>query len=132
LYNHSTKEYFQPSANVTKIFQEQKDMQKSLGFNPNISLRETYPRIHTRKVPEVEKEEIPIVLQQGHSHYEIRQIASIKLNQKEIIRKGSFVLVNHLKYNKKNQIMYDEHILTFHSMPTRKQAQEKEEHSQLV
>ena len=101
LYNHSTKEYFQPSANVTKIFQEQKDMQKSLGFNPNISLRETYPRIHTRKVPEVEKEEIPIVLQQGHSHYEIRQIASIKLNQKEIIRKGSFVLVNHLKYKKK-------------------------------
>jgi hypothetical protein len=37
LYNHSTKEYFQPSSSVTKIFQEQKDMQNSLNFNPNIS-----------------------------------------------------------------------------------------------
>jgi hypothetical protein len=94
LYDHERKIYFQSSPYITDFFMNTPLLQNSMGFH-NISSHSDYqrPEIHGKRKKPMDENEIPYPLAQRFTSYEIMRISSIRIDGKDIVRPGTFVLV---------------------------------------
>jgi hypothetical protein len=95
LYDHETQEYFQASLHVTNIFSQNEVIQKSMGYNSHLVEQGPFrPTLILDQVEQCDQINIPSALKRVNPPVRLRQVASIKLNLKEKIYKGVFVMVN--------------------------------------
>ncbi|KAH9459003.1 hypothetical protein Pst134EA_019155 [Puccinia striiformis f. sp. tritici] len=103
LKDHDKGHYFQASSEVRSMFDKNPMMQKCMGYNSEaIASRVQYPCLHNHKVHETDLEGTPEDLTnafRNHDFREFRQVSAVKLNAKETIRKGTFIVhTNHNGY----------------------------------
>ncbi|EFP78718.2 uncharacterized protein PGTG_04674 [Puccinia graminis f. sp. tritici CRL 75-36-700-3] len=94
LYDAQAQGYFSPSKNVTDVFSTNPAVQQAFGYNPSALSHPQYPCVKRSKVASADIEIVPDEIRELYKNYHIRQLSSLKLNDKESIRKGSFILVN--------------------------------------
>ncbi|KAI9601743.1 hypothetical protein KEM48_000846 [Puccinia striiformis f. sp. tritici PST-130] len=92
LRDHDAQEYFQASSFVTNVFSENPLMQKAMGYNAASLHQGRYPSIHKAWVDLQDLESVPPELLRAYPKHQYRQLGSLNLNEKEVIKKGSFVL----------------------------------------
>jgi hypothetical protein len=100
LYDSTVQEYFKPSDKVTDVFSRNPLIQQSMGYNSTALNESQYPRVKDTRVLQANLELVPEDIRQMYPNQQVRQVASLQLNDKETIQKGSFVLVNFLPSNR--------------------------------
>ena len=93
LYDYLAKKYFQKSNQVTDVFRNNPLMQQALGYNHSAMPFHQYPQVNVSRIREEEAEDVPEQIQELYPNTGVFQVTSIKMNNKETIRRGTFVLV---------------------------------------
>jgi hypothetical protein len=95
LFDHKKSEYFSVSPEVTNIFRDNTLIQKSMGYNHQaINQGPTGPTVLNHKVPEGARQVIPQELSCMLPGVQFRQVISIKINSREVVRQGTYVMVS--------------------------------------
>jgi hypothetical protein len=98
LFNHKTRFPFYASTQVTKIFSTNPIIQKSMGYNPE-SAAPTNSNAFPTPIPSPlcaeDKQDIPSYFSQ-FLDAQVTQISQLRLTEKDVIKRGCFVLVNSL------------------------------------
>ncbi|KAA1123898.1 hypothetical protein PGTUg99_028932 [Puccinia graminis f. sp. tritici] len=93
LYDHETRRYFQASPDIINIFKHNLNIQQSMGYNPpTLASGHQKPTIHGHRGKPTPYEDIPPILKRHFPAYAIQKISAMKVNQKDVIRPGTFVL----------------------------------------
>ncbi|KNZ61746.1 hypothetical protein VP01_1362g4 [Puccinia sorghi] len=90
LYNNDTKSYFQPSSNITDMFQAP-IIQQSMGYNEDIDTLKIYPHQTHRKLDSASKLPTPKELQDIYPTKNIKQIHSLIIDPKNTVKRKTFV-----------------------------------------
>ena len=93
LYNNETKSYFQPSSNITDMFQAP-IIQQSMGYNEDIDSLKIYPQQTHKKLDSASKLSTPKQLADSFATKKIKQIHSLKIDPKNTIKRHTFVQVS--------------------------------------
>jgi hypothetical protein len=99
LYDSTAQEYFKPSDQVTEVFSRNPLIQQSMGYHATALHQPLYPIVKDPRVAQANMEPVPDDIRSMYPNQKVRQVASLKLNDKEAIKKGSFILVNILPSN---------------------------------
>ncbi|KAA1125883.1 hypothetical protein PGTUg99_014867 [Puccinia graminis f. sp. tritici] len=92
LKNHTTGMSFHASDEVTKLFQNPL-IQKSMGYNPMLVCPpQTFPVVMQSPLLTADKENVPSYFNQ-YTNARVKQISQLRLSEKDIVKKGYFVLV---------------------------------------
>ncbi|KAI9617016.1 hypothetical protein H4Q26_010654 [Puccinia striiformis f. sp. tritici PST-130] len=95
LYDQKKKQFFKPTSHVTDIFTLNANIQISFGYNHlTASKKESYPSPKKKAVLKTDSRDAPEDLRQHYRYHSIQQICELDLNQKQVLKKGSFVLFN--------------------------------------
>ncbi|POW12028.1 hypothetical protein PSTT_04775 [Puccinia striiformis] len=95
LYDQKKKQFFKPTSHVTDIFTLNANIQISFGYNHlTVSKKESYPSPKKKAVLKTDSRDAPEDLRQHYRYHSIQQICELDLNQKQVLKKGSFVLFN--------------------------------------
>ena len=93
LYNNETKSYFQPSSNITGMFQAP-IIQQSMGYNEDIDSLKIYPQQTHKKLDSASKLPTPKQLADSFTNKKIKQIHSLKIDPKNTIKRNTFSQVS--------------------------------------
>jgi hypothetical protein len=95
LYDQETRRYFKASPEVINIFKHNLNIQHSMGYNTH-SLKNGHQRttIHGNRGKPTPYEDIPPILKSNFPTYPIQKISALRVNPKNVIRPGTFVLVS--------------------------------------
>ncbi|KAA1068127.1 hypothetical protein PGTUg99_019411 [Puccinia graminis f. sp. tritici] len=93
LCNHKTGMTFHASSGVTNMFRSNPLIQKSMGYNPMaMGSPIMFPTPIQSVLPKADQEEIPSYFQQ-YPNARIKQVSQLRLSEKDVVKKGYFVLV---------------------------------------
>jgi hypothetical protein len=95
LINHQSGQTFHAQPDVTNLFKYNHMIQKSMGYDPHILHKDHYYPIEmSSHLPPEEKDTPPSYLIQQFPGWEIKQVHQLRINAKDVCRKGFFVLVS--------------------------------------
>jgi hypothetical protein len=93
-FDKKQNKYVQASNPVTNIFKYNPLIQRTFGFNNSSSSKNIhYPSICKIPVAKLDKLEVPQDLKSSYPDEEIKQIAALNLNDKQVLKKHYFILV---------------------------------------
>ncbi|PLW28656.1 hypothetical protein PCASD_18574 [Puccinia coronata f. sp. avenae] len=93
LHNHRTGIHFHASDEVVDIFEKNASVQQSMGYRDFLtSSSGNFPSIMATPLPPEEEEDTPLSFA-WYSNAKIRQVSQLRLSEKDVIRKGYFVLI---------------------------------------
>ncbi|KAA1112435.1 hypothetical protein PGTUg99_006029 [Puccinia graminis f. sp. tritici] len=90
LYDSTVQEYFKPSDKVTDVFSRNPLIQQAMGYNSTALHESQYPRVKDTHVVQANLELVPEDIREMYPNQQVWQVASLQLNDKETIQKGSF------------------------------------------
>jgi hypothetical protein len=95
LINHQSGQTFHAQPDVTNLFKYNHMIQKSMGYDAHILHEDHYYPVEMHStLPREEREQTPQYLIERFPGSQITQIHQLRINAKEVCRKGFFILVS--------------------------------------